>query len=66
MTIVQGPTKAQALRQEVATLLEKNAIEELDLQTEQGGYYSGYFLVTIKDGGFRPILDTPYTGLTPM
>ena len=57
MTIVKDPTKAQALRQEVATLLEKNAIEKLDQQTQQGGFYSTYFLVTKKDGGFRPILD---------
>ena len=57
MTIMKDPTKSQALREEVATLLEKNAIEELDLRTQQGGFYSLYFLVTKKDGGFRPILD---------
>ncbi|XP_074483968.1 uncharacterized protein LOC141763298 [Sebastes fasciatus] len=57
LSTVRDPTKSQALRQEVATLLGKGAIEELGLETQQGGFYSVYFLIPKREGGFRPILD---------
>ena len=57
MTVVRDPTKAAALAQELSALLAKGAIEPVDPQLQPGGFYSAYFLVTKKDGGFRPILD---------
>uniref|UniRef100_UPI0037E7B013 uncharacterized protein n=1 Tax=Semicossyphus pulcher TaxID=241346 RepID=UPI0037E7B013 len=57
LTIVSDPTKSCALSQEISTLLEKDVIEGVDLQTQQGGFYSVYFLIPKKEGGFRPILD---------
>ena len=56
LTTVSDPTRRKALSQEVSTLLEKKAIEIVDPQTQQGGFYSVYFLVPKKEGGFRPIL----------
>ena len=56
-TTVSDPTKAQALRQELSTLLEKDAIERVEQSSQQGGFYSVYFLIPKKEGGFRPILD---------
>ncbi|XP_037627453.1 uncharacterized protein LOC119489291 [Sebastes umbrosus] len=57
LTTVRDPTKSQALRQEISTLLGKGAIEELGQETQQGGFYSVYFLIPKREGGFRPILD---------
>ncbi len=56
---VSDPTKHQALSQEISTLLEKGAIEGVALQTQQGGFYSVYFLIPKKRGWVLP-----YTGLT--
>lgn len=36
-------SKSLALRQEIATLLDKDAIEGVDLQTQHGGFYWAYF-----------------------
>ena len=52
LTTVSDPTRRQALSQEVSTLLEKKAIEIVDPQTQQGGFYSVYFLVPKKRVGF--------------
>ena len=49
--------KREALRAEVQSLLDKSAIEVVPKGQEHVGYYSTYFLVTKKDGGFRPILN---------
>ena len=57
MTVVDDPLKSQALRREVSELLEKRAIEYVPGPVQLRGFYSIYFLVTKKDGGFRPILD---------
>ncbi|XP_041817854.1 uncharacterized protein LOC121624267 [Chelmon rostratus] len=57
MTIISNPAKALALDQELSALLVKGAIEPVDPLSQPGGYYSTYFLVEKKDGGFRPILD---------
>ncbi|XP_073732565.1 uncharacterized protein [Misgurnus anguillicaudatus] len=56
-TIVSHPGKALALRQEINALLEKGAITLIDSQTQDGGFYSTYFVIPKKDGGLRPILD---------
>ena len=57
MTIIHNPAKAQALTQELSALLDKGAIESVDLRLQPEGLYSTYFLVRKKDGGLRPNLD---------
>ena len=39
------------------SLLAKGSVELVPRDTAQDGYYSHYFLVPKKDGGFRPILN---------
>lgn len=57
ITSIDDPAKAQALAQELSTLLDKGAILPVDPLLHPGGFYSTYFLVSKKDGGLRPILD---------
>ncbi|XP_075325299.1 uncharacterized protein LOC142383412 [Odontesthes bonariensis] len=57
MTVIRDPAKARALAQGLFVLLGKGAIEPVDPLLHPGGFYSTYFLVAKKDGGFRPILD---------
>ena len=57
MTIIGDPAKALALDQELSTLLAKGAIEAVDPLSHPRGFYSTYFLVAKKTGGFRPVLD---------
>ncbi|XP_077395323.1 uncharacterized protein LOC144031774 [Festucalex cinctus] len=57
MTLIADPAKASALDQELSTLLAKDAIEAVDPLAQPGGFYSTYFLVPKKTGGYRPILD---------
>ena len=57
MTIVSDPAKALALSQELSALLAKGAIEPVDPLLHPRGFYSRYFLMAKKDGGFHPILD---------
>ena len=57
MTVVRDPVQARALAEEVSTLLQKGAITKVSSTDQNAGFYSTYFLVTKKDGGFRPILD---------
>lgn len=57
VTIISDPAKALALDQELSALLAKGAIEEVNPLRQPGGFYSRYFLVPKKTGGFRPILD---------
>ncbi|XP_067659472.1 uncharacterized protein [Haliotis asinina] len=49
--------RAEVLRAEVQSLLDKAAIEMVPKGQQEDGFYSTYFLVTKKDGGFRPILN---------
>ncbi|XP_016150619.1 uncharacterized protein [Sinocyclocheilus grahami] len=51
------PGEASILSQEIVSLLEKGAIEEILPTQMESGFYSRYFVVPKKDGGFRPILD---------
>lgn len=56
-TVVSDPVRSAALRKEILELLEKGAIEKVHSSNQFRGFYSIYFLVPKKDGGFRPILD---------
>ncbi len=42
---------------EIQTLLGKHAIEEIEPPAATQGFFSIYFIIPKKDGGFRPILD---------
>lgn len=55
--MVRNTSQIHALQLEIIKLLRKGAIEHVDPQDYQSGFYSTYFLVKKKDGGFRPILD---------
>ena len=57
MTVVGDPLRSQALSKEIEELLGKGAVECVPGAAQLRGYYSFYFLVPKKDGGFRPILD---------
>lgn len=61
-----NPPLAQAdtLSEEVAALLQKQAIRPVPPQDQDRGYYSTYFLVPKKDGGFRPILNLRWLNLS--
>ncbi len=64
LTVVNSASKASVLQQELSSLLQKGAIEEVP-QSDVGrrtsdverGFFSRYFLVPKRDGGLRPILD---------
>ncbi len=49
--------KRQVLWEEVSSLLNKGAVEMVDLSRDQGGFYSHYFLATKRTGWFCPILN---------
>ena len=49
--------KADALREEINSLLLKGAIVELSQDQSRLGFWSRYFLVQKKGGGLRPIMD---------
>ena len=57
MQLSRDSEKAQSLRQEIISLLDKRAIEELDLASLSPGFYSRIFLVRKKDGDWRPVFD---------
>ncbi len=48
---------ALVLREEIAVLLAKDAIEPVPPAERRQGFYSPYFIVPKKRGGLRPILD---------
>ncbi len=48
---------APVLREEIAVLLAKDAIEPVPPAKMRQGFYSPYFIVPKKGGGLRPILD---------
>ena len=57
MHLSRDSEKAQSLRQDIRSLLDKRAIEELDLASLSPGFYSRIFLVRNKDGDWRPVFD---------
>ncbi|XP_037832808.1 uncharacterized protein LOC108247140 [Kryptolebias marmoratus] len=56
-TKVRDSSLSAILAKEISTLLSKGAIRPLCLEEEKRGFYSPYFLVPKRTGGFRPILD---------
>src|SRR5512146_843155 len=52
-----NPLSAPVLREEIAALLAKGAIEPVPPAEMESGFYSPYFIVPKKSGGSRPILD---------
>ncbi len=57
LTVVNSASKASVLQQELSSLLQKGAIEEIPQSDIERGFFSSYFLVPKRDGGLRPILD---------
>ncbi len=57
LTVVNSSSKASVLRQELSSLLQKGAIEEVPQSDIEREFFSRYFLVPRRDGGLRPILD---------
>ncbi len=57
LTVVNSASKASVLQQELSSLLQKGAIEEIPQAEVDQGFFSRYFLVPKRDGGLRPILD---------
>ncbi len=57
LTVVNSTSKASVLQQELSSLLQKGAIEEVPQSEVERGFFSRYFLVPKRDGGLRPILD---------
>ncbi len=57
LTVVNSASKASVLQQELPSLLQKGAIEEVPQSDVERGFFSRYFLVPKRDGGLRPILD---------
>ncbi len=57
LTVVNSAAKASVLQQELSSLLQKGAIEEVPQSEVERGFFSCYFLVPKRDGGLRPILD---------
>ncbi len=57
LTVVNSASKASVLRQELSSLLQKGAIEEIPQSDIERGFFSRYFLIPKRDGGLRPILD---------
>ncbi len=57
LTVVNSAAKASVLQQELSSLLQKGAIEEVPQTEVERGFFSRYFLVPKRDGGLRPILD---------
>ncbi len=57
LTVANSASKASVLQQELSSLLQKGAIEEVPQSEVERGFFSRYFLVPKRDGGLRPILD---------
>ncbi len=57
LKVVNSASKASVLRQELSSLLQKGAIEEIPQSDIERGFFSRYFLIPKRDGGLRPILD---------
>ncbi len=57
LTVVNSTSKAYVLQQELSSLLQKGAIEEIPQSEIEQGFFSRYFFVPKRDGGLRPILD---------
>ncbi len=66
LTVVNSASKASVLQQELSSLLQKGAIEEIPQSEVERGFFSRYFLIPKRDGGLRPILDLRRLNLLPI
>ena len=57
VTALPGGERGEVLRLEISSLLAKAAVRRLEPTERLDGFYSTYFVVPKKDGGWRPILD---------
>ncbi len=57
LTVVNSASKASVLQQELSSLLQKGAIEEIPQSDIERGFFSRYFLVLRETAALRPILD---------
>lgn len=57
ITNVQDVVQRQCILEEIESLLEKHAIEIVPKTQEGQGFYSTFFVVPKRDGGYRPILN---------
>ncbi len=64
LTVVNSASKAFVLQQELSSLLQKGAIEEVPQSDIEQGFFSRYFLVPKRDCGLRPILDLRHLNLS--
>ncbi len=66
LTVVNSTSKASVLQQELSSLLQKGAIEEIPQSDIEQGFFSRYFLVPKRDSGLRPILDLRQSEFFPL
>lgn len=57
ITNVQDVVQRQCILEKIESLLEKHAIEIVPKTQEGQGFYSTFFVVPKRDGGYRPILN---------
>uniref|UniRef100_A0A8W8IEM8 Reverse transcriptase domain-containing protein n=1 Tax=Magallana gigas TaxID=29159 RepID=A0A8W8IEM8_MAGGI len=57
ITNVQDVVQRQCILEEIESLLGKHAIEIVPKTQEGQGFYSTFFVVPKRDGGYRPILN---------
>src|SRR4029434_10545805 len=57
VTCCNSREQSHFLREEIVSLLRKEAISIVPPEEEASGFYSRYFLVPKKDGNYQPILD---------
>lgn len=55
--LVKSTSSSSALLEEITSLFQKDAIEEVPSPDHSLGFYSHYFTVPKKGSGLRPILD---------
>ncbi len=64
LTLLNSASKASVLQQELSSLLQKGAIEEIPQSDIERGFFRCYFLVPKRDSSLRPILDLRHLNLS--
>ncbi|KAL6465656.1 hypothetical protein MHYP_G00257890 [Metynnis hypsauchen] len=57
LVLIASGDSALILRDEIVSLLNKQAIRVVTVEESKQGFYSRYFVITKKEGSLRPILD---------